>query len=167
MRARADSSIVRFYDPVSREVVKVHPRVVRGRRSTDFTDFPPEKAAYAARDAEALINRARSHGAAIGEFAQKLFAASPLPWTRMRQLGMLHGLIKRFGPRRVDETCAMAVAADMVDVFRLERMLKIAAAPAPPPEPARVIPIGRYLRPTTDYALLPCVAQAIEEGENS
>jgi hypothetical protein len=46
-------------------------------------------------------------------------------------------------------------------------MLKIAAAPAPSPEPARVIPIGRYLRPATDYALLPCVAQAIDEGEDS
>jgi hypothetical protein len=55
----------------------------------------------------------------------------------------------------------------MVDVFRLERMLKIAAPPAPPPEPAREIPIGRHLRPPTDYAVLPCVAQAIEEGEDS
>ena len=158
---------MRFYNPVSRKLVKAHPRVAPGQRSTDLADFSPEKAAYAARDAAALINRARSHGAAIGEFAQKLFDASPLPWTRMRQLGMLHSLVKRFGPHRVDETCAMAVAADMIDVFRLERMLKIAAAPAPPPEPARVIPIGRYLRPATDYALLPCVAQAIDEGEDS
>jgi len=166
VRARADRAIVRFYDPISRALVKTHGRVAPGRRSTDLADFPPEKAIYAARDATALINRARSHGAAIGEFAQKLFDASPMPWTRMRQLGMVHGLIKRFGPRRVDETCAMAVAADMIDVFRLERMLKIAAAPAPPPEPARVIPIGRYLRPATDYALLPCVAQAIDEGDD-
>lgn len=167
VRARADSATVRFYHPVSRKLVKAHPRVAPGRRSTDLADFPPEKAAYAARDAAALIDRARSHGAAIGAFAQKLFDASPLPWTRMRQLGMLPGLIKRFGPRRVDETCAMAIAADMADVFRLERMLKVAAVPAPPPEPARVIPIGRYLRPATDYALLPCVAQAIDEGEDS
>ena len=54
----------------------------------------------------------------------------------------------------------------MVDVFRLERMLKLAAPPSPPAEPARVIPIGRYLRPATDYAVLPCVAQAITEGED-
>lgn len=168
VRARADSSTVRFYHPVSRVLVKTHPRVAPGKRSTDLADFPPEKAIYAARDAEALINRARSHGRAIGEFAQRLFASSPLPWTRMRQLGMLQGLIKRYGPRRVDETCAMAVAADMVDVFRLERMLKLAVTPTPAPEPARVIPIGRYLRPATDYALLPCVEQAItDEGEDS
>jgi hypothetical protein len=45
-------------------------------------------------------------------------------------------------------------------------MLKHAVPPPPPPEPARVIPAGRYLRPASDYALLPCVAQAIEEGED-
>ena len=167
VRARADSSTVRFYAPGKHEVMKTHARVAPGKRSTDLADFPPEKAEYAARDSEALINRARSHGRAIGEFAQKLFDSSPLPWTRMRQLGMVHGLIKRYGPRRVDETCALAVAADMVDVFRLERMLKLAAPPSPPAEPARVIPIGRYLRPPTDYAVLPCVEQAITEGEDS
>jgi hypothetical protein len=80
---------------------------------------------------------------------------------------MLLGLVKRYGARRVDETCIVAVGVDMIDVFRLERMLKLAAPPAPPAEPARVIPIGRYLRPATDYALLPCVAQAKTEGEDS
>ena len=166
VHARADSATVRFYDLVSRKLVKTHPRVAPGQRSTDLADFPPEKAAYAARDAEASIQRARSHGAAIGEFAQQLFDASPLPWTRMRQLGMLLGLVKRYGPRRVDETCALAVAADMVDVFRLERMLKLAVPPPPAPEPARVIEVGRFLRPASDYAL-PCIEQDTDEGEDS
>jgi hypothetical protein len=167
VRARADRSTVRFYDPISRELIETHDRVAPGRRSTKLTHFPPDKAIYATRDAGALINRARSHGRAIGEFAQKLFDSSPLPWTRMRQLGMLLGLVKRYGPRRVDETCVVAVGVDMIDVFRLERMLKLAAPPVPPAEPARVIPIDRYLRPATDYALLPCVAQAKTEGEDS
>ena len=167
VRARADRTTVRFYDLVSRELIETHGRVAAGKRSTKPEHFPPEKLIYAMRDSEALINRARSHGRAIGEFAQKLFSASPLPWTRMRQLYMLLGLIKRYGAQRVQETCTVAVAADMIDVFRLERMLKIAAPPAPPAEPARVIPIGRYLRPATDYALLPCVEQAITQGEDS
>jgi hypothetical protein len=97
VRARADSSTVRFYPPGKHEAMKTHARVAPGKRSTDLADFPPEKAEYAARDSAALINRARSHGRAIGEFAQKLFDSSPLPWTRMRQLGMVHGLIKRYG----------------------------------------------------------------------
>jgi transposase len=167
VRARADRSTVRFYDLVSRELIETHGRVAPGKRSTKLEHFPPEKAIYAMRDSEALINRARSHGRVIGEFAQQLFSASPLPWTRMRQLYMLLGLIKRYGAQRVQETCTIAVAADMIDVFRLERMLKLAAPPAPPAEPARVIPIGRYLRPATDYAVLPCVEQTITQGDDS
>jgi hypothetical protein len=96
-----------------------------------------------------------------------MFAASPLPWTRMRQLYMLLGLVKRYGGPRGDAACADALAADMIDVFRLERMLELAATSPPAPEPARVIPLGRYRRPATDYAVLPCVQQAIDEGDNS
>lgn len=169
VRARADSSTVRFYDPVSRELIKTHPRVAPGRRSTDLADFPEEKAIYAARDAQALVNRARSYGAAIGELAARLLAASPLPWTRMRQLYMLLGLVKRYGAHRVQVTCGEAVAADMIDVFRVERMLKLAiVTPTSDPEPARVIPLARHLRPASDYAVLPCVEQArTTEGEDS
>ena len=108
VRARADRSTVRFFDLVSRELIETHGRVAPGKRSTKLEHFPPEKAIYAMRDSEALINRARSHGRAIGEFAQKLFSASPLPWTRMRQLYMLLGLVKRYGAQRVQETCTVA-----------------------------------------------------------
>ena len=168
VRARADSSTVRFYDLVSRKLIKSHARVAAGRRATDLADFPEEKAIYAARDAQAIVNRARSHGAAIGEFAAGLLASSPLPWTRMRQLYMLLGLVKRYGAHRVQATCADAIAADMFDVFRVERMLKLAiVAPTTEPEPARVIPLARHLRPATDYAVLPCVEQARIQGEDS
>jgi hypothetical protein len=65
-----------------REVIKTHARVTPNNRSTDLADVPPAKAEYAARDCQALINRACGHGRSIGEFAQKLFESSPLPWTR-------------------------------------------------------------------------------------
>jgi transposase len=171
LRARADRSTVRFYDPTSRELVKTHPRQPPGGRSTDLNDFPTDKVIYATRDAEALIGRARSHGRSIGEFATKMFGASPLPWTRMRMLYMLLGLVKRYGAKRVDDTCAVALGVEMIDVFRLDRMLKLAiVAPVPPsttpePPPATVIQMGRFLRPTTDYAL-PCIAQSLNEGND-
>lgn len=169
VRARADRSTVRFYDPVSRALIKSHARVAPGRRSTDLVDFPEEKAIYAARDADALVRRARSYGEAIGEFAARLLASSPLPWTRMRQLYMLLGLVKRYGAQRVQPTCAEAVAADLIDVFRVERMLKLAIIAPATTEPAlaRVIPLARHLRPASDYAVLPCVERARTEGEDS
>jgi transposase len=164
--ARADRATVRFYHPVSRELIKTHSRKPPGGRSTDAADFPPEKVIYAMRDVDALINRARSHGRAIGEFAAGMHRMTPEPWRCLRVLFMLLGLVKRFGASRVDETCAVAIAADMFDVFRLERMLKLAVPPAPAPEPARVIEVGRFLRPASDYAL-PCIEQDTDEGEDS
>jgi len=53
----------------------------------------------------------------------------------------------------------------MFEVFRLERMLKLAVPPAPEPEPARVIEVGRFLRPASDYALH--IVQDNDEGEDS
>ena len=40
VRARADSSTVRFFDPITHEGIKAHARVAPGRRSTDLADFP-------------------------------------------------------------------------------------------------------------------------------
>src|SRR5262245_38457026 len=59
LRARADRHTVRFYD--GRELVKTHPRMPPGRRSTDRTDFPPDKAAYALRDVGYLAGKAAEH----------------------------------------------------------------------------------------------------------
>lgn len=149
--ARADKSLVRFYDHAV--LVKTHPRVEPGKRSIDPSDFPPERTPYAMRDVAFLTRTAYEHGPAVGRFAEALFK-SPLPWTRMRAVRMLFGLARKFGDQRLNATCDLALAADMTDVHRLERMLKRAAEPTTAPAPtARVIPIGRYLRPPQQYSL--------------
>jgi len=48
--------------------------------------------------------------------------------------------------------CTVALAADLIDVTRLTRMLALAAPPPPPPPPTAA-PATRFLRPVTDYAL--------------
>jgi transposase len=151
LRARADRALVRFY--YGDELVKTHPRKPSGGRSTDPNDFPPDKSAYALRDVAFLARRAAEHGAAVGRYAQALLDG-PLPWTRMRQVYALLGLARRFGDARLDDACALALAAEMVDVRRLERMLRLGPRPAPaPPPPSNVIPLSRYLRPAVQYAL--------------
>ena len=152
LRARADTQTVRFYDGPTR--VKTHARQPPGGRATDATDFPPEKTAYALRDVAFLEREATRHGVAIGTFAHALLAV-PLPWTRMRRVYALLGLVKRYGAARVEATCALALAADCLDVTRLQRMLTVAVPPPPAPPPAKVIPLGRYLRPASTYTLAP------------
>ncbi len=152
LRARADRTTVRFY--FNSELIKTHPRQPPGGRSTDPNDFPAEKAACAARDTAFLLRQAEEKGAFVLRFAQALLEG-PLPWTRMRQCFALLGLCRRWGDARVDETCKAALAADMHEVHRLERMLKLGPPPAPRPEqPAgNVVPIARFLRPPSQYAL--------------
>jgi transposase len=151
VRARADRSLVRFY--FNKKLIKTHVRQPPGGRSTDENDFPPEKAAAARRDLAFLQRQAETHGSEVGRFARALLDG-PLPWTRVRQCFALMGLCSRYGDERVNKTCAIALAADMLEVHRLERMVKLAlpVATAQPPT-TNVIPLARFLRPASQYAL--------------
>jgi len=161
LRARADATTVRFY--AGAVCVKVHARVPPGQRAFDRADFPVDKTIYALRDVESLARRAEGHGPAVGQFARALLAGD-LPWTRMRQAYALLGLVRRYGDARVNTACETALAAEMLSVHRLARLLALAVPPAPPP-PARVLPLARYLRPATHYALSPPAAARRDEGD--
>jgi transposase len=164
LAARADRNTVRFYD--RGVLVKTYVRLPPGGRVSDPADFPEDKLAYAQRDTAFLLRKAAEHGEAVARFAQALLDV-PLPWTRMRRVYALLGLVRRYGADRVEQACATALAVEMTDVHRLERMLKLAAPPATAAPPAQVIPLGRYLRPVRDYALpLPCVQEALDEGDD-
>jgi transposase len=121
LRARADRSTVKLY--VGMELVKVHPRKRAGERSTDPHDFPPGKAAWALRDVDAVVRGARERGSQIGAFAEKLMGG-PVPWVRLRQGYGLLRLCDKYGADRVNALCGRALAFEVIDVARLERMLK-------------------------------------------
>jgi len=163
LRARADQQTVRLYDGLT--LVKTHARQPPGGRSTDPTDFPAERSVYALRDVDALRRQAASYGEAVGRFAAALLEG-PLPWTRMRRVYALLGLARRYGAVRVNDACAIALAAEMLDIYRLKRMLAL-GQPVTPGAPARVIPLGRFLRPASQYALPLSVAdRPASEGES-
>ena len=62
-------------------------------------------------------------------------------------------MTKRYGDTRVEAVCVTALAAGMLDVRRLERMLQQALPPAAPARSGHVIPIARFLRTPQQYAL--------------
>jgi hypothetical protein len=65
-----------------------------------------------------------------------------VPWLRLRQGYLLLRLCERHGQDRVDALCARALAFDVIDVPRLELMLKEypqAEAARPPPLPVLTI----------------------------
>lgn len=160
LRARADSQTVRFYD--RGQLVKTHARMAPGKKAIDPTDFPAESLACAQRDTAYFVRQAREHGEHVGRFAEAL-VAGPAPWTRMRQLFKLLSLAKKYGGRRLDASCKTALDADMVDVYRLADLVRLDTRLEPPP--AQVIPLARYLRPASQYALPLARRERLNEGD--
>ncbi len=147
--ARADRSLVRFYD--RGRLVKVCEKLPPGGRHIDPEDYPQHQRAYAMRDIEYLQKTADELGPSIGAMTRRLLS-QPLPWTNMRNVYALLSLARRYGAERVDATCVTALAHDMLSMHRLRRMLESAVAESKP-EPTRTLPPGRFLRPAQQFAL--------------
>jgi transposase len=156
LTARFDASTVKLY--WRGELIKVHPVMLPGRRHTDPADLPSEVAAYAMRDLDTLQRKASTHGPHIGSYAAAVLE-HPLPWTKMRQVYRLLGLVKRHGADAVDDACRRALDAEVVDVGVIDRMLTRgttgtdpgAAQQLAPPTPQPVP--SRFVRATNDFAV--------------
>jgi transposase len=159
LRARADSQTVRFYD--GGKLVKTHARKAPGKKAIDNADFPAESLACAQRDSAYFVRQAKEHGEHVGRFAEALIAG-PAPWTRMRQLFKLLSLARKYRGR-LDASCKTALDADMVDVYRLADLVRLDTRLEPPP--AQVIPLARYLRPSSQYALPLARRERLNEGD--
>lgn len=121
VEVRADSRLVRIFH--RGRLLREHPRKPPGGRSTYAEDLPQEKRGYAMRDLEYLRRVAADHGDQIGVYATRLLD-NPLPWTRMRQVYRLLGLVRRFGAKRVEQACRRTLELEVVDVTRVARMLE-------------------------------------------
>lgn len=152
VEVRADSQLVRIFS--RGQLLKVHPRKAPGGRSTDAADLPAEKTTYALRDIDHLKRMAAEHGPAIGAYAQALLD-TPLPWTKMRQVYALLGLVKRWGADRVEAACSRALEAEAVSVSLIGRMIERATendeAPSAP-APRSGAP-GRFARDASHFTV--------------
>jgi len=157
--ARADRELVRFYATGAGggRLVKTHPRQPPGGRSTDPEDLPAEKAGYALRDLTRLIAACAGHGANVGIYAERLLD-DPLPWTRMRSVYRLLGLVRRYGPEPVDTACGRSLDLDVVSVSKIAAMLERATEhtspvlPAAAGSPGHNTRGGRFAREPGEYA---------------
>ena len=149
--ARADSELVKLF--AAGQLVKTHPRQRPGGRSTDRADLPVERAGYAMRDLSALIASCAGHGENIGIYAERLLD-DPLPWTRMRSVYRLLGLVRRYGPGPVETACSRSLDLDVVSVSKIASMLEKAVEREQPVLPAAAgAPAGRFARDPAEYAI--------------
>jgi transposase len=148
---RADSALVKV--SLRGKVIKVHPRQQPGRLSTDPADLPEHKSTYAMRDLDKLVADARRHGEHVGVYARRVLDESPLPWTRMRTVYRLLGLVRRYGDAAVNAACAKALEFDVINVSKIDSMLALAAENTPTTPSRRVAAVpGRFERDPGEYA---------------
>jgi transposase len=153
VQVRSGGELVRIYH--RGQLIKTHPRMAAGQRSTDAADYPPGERELACRDQPALLAQARAAGLSVGRYAERLLAA-PQPWARLRHVYRLLGLVRRYTAAVVEQACAQALAADVIDVTRVTRMVEQAVEQSPlpaRPEPGKSVAL-RFLRQPSEYRLV-------------
>ena len=147
---RLDSKLVRIYH--RGKLVKIHQRQPRGGRATDPDDYPAELSAYTMKAPERIKRSATLHGPAVAQFAERLFDDRH-PWSKIRQGHKLIRLGDRYSGERLDAACQRALAVDLIDVNRVERILVQALEEEAMPQLPLPMPAGRFARPGSVFAL--------------
>ena len=151
LEVRGDSKLVRLYK--RGVLVKIHPRKPRGGRSTDPDDYPSELTPYTLRSPNHYRRKSAELGEAVGAFADRLLGG-PVPWAMIRQAQKLLSLGERYTAPRLDAACQRALAVDLIDVRRVERILKEALEEeAVPPSMVVTAPPGRFARPGNAFGI--------------
>ena len=132
--ARADEHLVKVY--LHDQLIKTHPRRQPGGRSTDTADMPPGVEGYATRTVDRLVAQAACYGESTGIYARRLLDGDA-PWMMMRSVYRLIGLAKRYGAGAAEAACARALDVDVINVSKIESMLKNATENTPAASLAR------------------------------
>ena len=99
-----------------------------------------------------LQRKASAHGDHVGAYAAAVLA-HPLPWTKMRQVYRLLGLVRRHGADAVDDACRRALDTEVIDVGLIERMLTRGIGDQLPLMPAPAASASRFVRAAADFAV--------------
>jgi transposase len=89
------------------EIVKTHVRTEKGRRATDWSDYPEKKAAFFMRTPSWCRHRAAECGPAVAALVGGLLGEQALHRLRSAQ-GILR-LADSYGAERLDAACALAL----------------------------------------------------------
>ncbi len=118
---RGDSALVRIY--FNDELIKTHPRMPEGKRSTDYSDYPDEVTPYTLRNANYQVSQGAKRHPEIGDYIKFLLSGT-YPWHRIRSAQRLLRIADKYGCERTATACIKAKAYGVYDVRRIERMLK-------------------------------------------
>jgi transposase len=135
------SKVVEIY--LGYELIKTHMRGDRGRRVTDWNDYPPEKAAFFQRTPQWCRHKASQIGPSTRETVESLLKEHALHYLRQCQ-GILR-LGDTYGEDRLEQACARANAFGDPSYRTVKTILERGLDKQPPLfEPVRLA--GAFLR---------------------
>lgn len=150
VRVEYDSRLVRIWGGRS-GLIKVHHRQPKGGRSSDPDDLPSELQPYVQRDPALIRQQALELGENVADYADALLGDEPT-WTMLRSGYRLIKLGQRFGDKALEKACRIALAVELVDVKRLEKILVRGLGEESFDEPGPVPP-GNFSRPGSAFAI--------------
>jgi len=121
------------------EIVKSHARVGKGRRSTDWQDYPSQKAAFFMRNPSWCRRRAAELGPAVAALVGELLGEQALHRLRSAQ-GVIH-LADTHGAARLELACALALEVGDPSYRTVRGILK-AGREQLTPEPQTAAPLA-------------------------
>jgi transposase len=108
LQARQSEHAVELFD--GEQLVKLHPRVSKGERRTDWSDYPPGKAAFFVRDPQWCRQQASLLGQNVDALVDGLLESRAI--YRIRQAQAVIRLAEIYPADRLDAACARALDAD-------------------------------------------------------
>lgn len=121
VEVRGDRVLVKIY--YRGEVIKIHNTVPRGKRSTDFRDYPEKLTPYTLRNPLYQIKEGHRKHPVIDSYIESILEG-PYPWHRLRSAQKILRMADKYGPERVAKACEKAKVYSLYDTRRIERMLK-------------------------------------------
>ena len=112
-----------------------------------------------------IVAQAASYGPATGLYAQRLLDGDA-PWMMMRSVYRLIGLAKRYSPPAAEAACARALDVDVINVSKIESMLKNATENTPSAGLAAAASAGpgRFARDAAEYATATGIRLQVLDG---
>jgi len=144
---RMTATMVQFF--IGGELVKTHPRKVRGKQA-DFGDYPPEKIAFHMRTPAWCRRQAAQTGPACEQVIAGLLAENAL--YRLRAAQGVVGLADRHDPSRLEAACAKAIAAGDPSYRTIKGILAAGTETGPPPACAGDGGAAAFLRGPASFA---------------
>ena len=134
------------------ELVKSHVRVTKGRRSTDWQDYPSAKAAFFMRTPSWCRHRAKECGPAVERLVAGLLGEQALH--RLRSAQGIIRLADTYGGERLDAACELALSVGD-PAYRTVRGILAAGREQLTPEPELTLKAPAHLHgPETLFAHL-------------